>query len=73
MPSKKLFKKGDLTNSTCEPLDEPIDVVFTWVNGSDPIFLAQLTKERKKHESESINIADIHNKRFEGEITNWFN
>ena len=43
-------------------------MVFTWVNGSDPIFLEQITKEREKHVSESIPAADIHNKRFEGEI-----
>jgi len=37
---------GDITKSTCQGIEtqEEIDVVFTWVNGSDPTFVEDLKK-----------------------------
>ena len=42
----------------CEPYYEPIDVVITWVNGTDPEFLKQL------HENEPAKAAETEASRF---------
>jgi len=34
-------------NEPCTPVTSPIDIVYTWVNGSDPAFLRQLTHQDK--------------------------
>ena len=33
----------------CLPTPFPIDIVYTWVNGSDPDFIRQLNKQDKSH------------------------
>ena len=56
---------GDITKSTCPDIEkqEPIDVVFTWVNGSDPKFQESLQNNNlgsKTHKD------DTKPQRFEG-------
>ena len=36
----------------CPEISEPVDIVYTWVNGSDPDFLRQL-QEFKANEGKS--------------------
>ena len=35
------------------PDDEPIDVVYTWVNGSDPLFMESIQSLKTKKETSS--------------------
>ena len=58
---------GNISNSKCPNLEneEPIDVVFTWVNGSDPHFLEQLNEAET---GSKTHIDDIKAQRFEGII-----
>jgi len=42
----------------CVGTSEPIDAVYTWVNGSDPSFLQSLKQYRP----------DVHHKEYEGKI-----
>ena len=42
----------------CVGTSEPIDAVYTWVNGSDPIFLKTLKQYRP----------EVHDKEYEGDI-----
>ena len=53
-----------LPKSDCPPLDEYVDAVYTWVNGSDPDFKSSL--EGTKFEMKVPNKEDMHNQRFEG-------
>ena len=53
-------------SSKCDPIGQPIDVVFTWVNGSDPEFQQQLKSQTgslvKTH------VDDLKAQRFEGRL-----
>ena len=53
-------------NSQCAPLEQPIDVVFTWVNGSDPSFQLELASHTgslvKTH------VDDLKAQRFQGKF-----
>ena len=42
----------------CVGASEPIDAVYTWVNGSDPDFLLSLKQYRP----------EVHEKEYEGEL-----
>ena len=53
-----------LPKSDCPKLDEPVDAVYTWVNGSDPDFKSSL--EGTKFEMKAPSKEDMHNQRFEG-------
>ena len=53
-----------LPKSDCPKLDEPVDAVYTWVNGSDPDFKSSL--EGTKLEMKAPSKEDMHNQRFEG-------
>ena len=53
-----------LPKSDCPKLDEPVDAVYTWVNGSDPEFKSSL--EGTKFEMKVPSKEDMHNQRFEG-------
>ena len=44
------------TPRVCVEASEPIDAVYTWVNGSDPKFLKSLQKYRP----------EVHEKEYEG-------
>ena len=48
MPSKPNM----LAESTCKPYHEPIDLVITWVNGSDPRFIKELSQIKGQDVSE---------------------
>ena len=39
----------------CPEISEPIDIVYTWVNGSDPGFQKQLQKFKAKEEKQKVN------------------
>ena len=45
-------------------MNEPVDAVYTWVNGSDPEFKSSL--EGTKFEMKVPSKEDMHNQRFEG-------
>lgn len=47
------FKPPYAQKNDCKPLDEPIDVVITWVNGTDPKFLEQLYENEPQKASET--------------------
>ena len=53
-----------LPKSECPELDEPVDAVYTWVNGSDPDF--QNSLKGTKFDMKVPNKEDMHNQRFEG-------
>ena len=40
--------------TSCEPFDEPIDFVYTWVNGSDPDFVDEITKYKQQEGIEDV-------------------
>ena len=42
----------------CSGTSEPIDAVYTWVNGSDPNFLKRMRQYR----------SEVNNERYEGKI-----
>ena len=42
----------------CSGTSEPIDAVYTWVNGSDPNFLKSMRQYRQ----------EVNNKEYEGKI-----
>ncbi|XP_066144339.1 N-acetylglucosamine-1-phosphotransferase subunits alpha/beta [Euwallacea fornicatus] len=45
------YKELNITNKTSCTYTEPIDVVYTWVNGSDPLFIANLNHYLNKNEN----------------------
>ena len=47
--------------NNCKPYHEPIDVVISWVNGTDPKFLAQLNanEPEKAAETEASRFRDM--------------
>ena len=55
------FKPPYAQKNDCKPIDEPIDVVITWVNGSDPKFLEQLYSNEpdKAAETEASRFRDM--------------
>ena len=53
-----------LPKSDCQEMNEPVDAVYTWVNGSDPDFRNSL--KGTKFEMKVPNNEDMHNQRFEG-------
>ena len=61
MISLLLFMKiGEKENSNSVCLTDPMDVVYTWVNGSDPDFLAS----KAKYANDSLDEEVTDNKRF---------
>ena len=49
-----ILKSHDLNKiRVCADFNEPIDVVYTWVNGSDPDFIQQIRKYRPDHETKA--------------------
>ena len=48
----------------CPEISEPVDIVYTWVNGSNPDFLRQL-KEFKANEGNS-KTRELVSRRFHG-------
>ena len=74
-PTSRLNKKktseepldSSIGESDCDPPPHSVDIVYTWVNGSDPNFKSVFKKTdlgQKSHE------ADVNPQRFAGE---WFN
>ena len=57
--------KGTIGKSDCKPPPHPIDVVYTWVNGSDPNFLSVFSKTDLGPETHKD---DVKAQRFEGRI-----
>lgn len=55
------FKPPYAQKNDCKPIDEPIDVVITWVNGTDPKFLEQLyaNEPDKAAETEASRFRDM--------------
>ena len=51
MKSLAAFSKATPEVRECRPLSEPIDAVYTWVNGSDVDFLASLAKYKPNDEN----------------------
>ena len=50
-----------IPKSKCDKMNEPVDAVYTWVNGSDPDFIKSLEEFQVDNSSR-----DMHNHRFEG-------
>ena len=48
----------------CPEISEPIDIVYTWVNGSDPGFQKQLQKFKAKEEKQKVK--ELDSRRFHG-------
>ena len=55
------FKPPYAQKNDCKPINEPIDVVITWVNGTDPKFLEQLyaNEPDKAAETEASRFRDM--------------
>ena len=62
----KVPRPDYLPKSDCPEMNEPVDAVYTWVNGSDPEFLSAL--EGTTFETKVPNKEDMHNQRFEGNL-----
>lgn len=50
-----------IPKSKCKQMNEPVDAVYTWVNGSDPDFIKSLEKFQMNNVHK-----DMDNHRFEG-------
>ena len=69
-PPTKPPRPDYLPKSDCPKLKEPVDAVYTWVNGSDPDFKSSL--EGTKFEMKVPSKEDMHNQRFEGMLSQTF-
>lgn len=67
MKSLAAFSKATPEVRECTPLSEPIDAVYTWVNGSDVDFLASLAQYKPDDEN-GYTYKGADPARFEGEI-----
>ena len=54
----------EIPKSKCKKMTEPIDAVYTWVNGSDPDFIRSMY-EFQMETNNDLN-KDMHSHRFEG-------
>jgi len=59
----KAPRPDHLPKSDCPKLNEPVDAVYTWVNGSDPDFQSSL--KGTQFEMKAPSKEDMHNQRFQ--------
>lgn len=66
--NESLIRPSYLPQSECPELNEPVDAVYTWVNGSDPEFLRSLEETDLGLETHSL---DTSPQRYQGLLHSW--